>query len=103
MVTLTCKSVHTIALKLYGLQVAEQNPNPEKPDPVGDFLFLYLCFLTSQSNAVSNTKAKHSIAKLSGHGRLLGVAGAGQVDRGRFRNGDLETGSWLIDLSWWNG
>lgn len=40
MVTLTCKSVHTIALKLYSLQVAEQNPNPEKPDPGGDFLFL---------------------------------------------------------------
>lgn len=40
MVTLTCKNVHTIALKLYSLQVAEQNPNPEKPDPVGDFLFL---------------------------------------------------------------
>lgn len=46
MVALPCKSIHTIDFKLYSLQVAEQNPNPEKPDPVGDFLFLSLSLLS---------------------------------------------------------
>lgn len=47
---------------------------------------------------MSTTKAKHSIAKLPGHGRMLGVAGGGQVDGGRFRKGGVETGVWLIRL-----
>lgn len=60
MVTLTCKSVHTIDLKWYSLQVAEQNPNPEKPDPVGDFLFLsLLSYFTIKCSEQHQGKAQH--------------------------------------------
>lgn len=92
MVTLTCKRVYTIGLKLYSLQEAEQDSNPDMPSP-GVVFYFPICLPTSQSNAVSKAKPKHSIFKLLGYGRLLGVVGVSQMDRRRFlRKGDLETG-----------
>lgn len=92
MVTLECKRVYTTGLKLYSLQEAEQDSNPDMPGP-GVVFYFPICLPTSQSNAVNNSKPKPSIDELLGHGRLLGVASVSQTDRRRFlRTGDLETG-----------